>query len=123
MIFQHTIGKVLSGEKTVTSRVWKDNYIPVYDENRRLSLVTSAVSGRKLYYPWQEHKVQPARGKKGVACIRIVRMWRGDVRDHNSNFVAKEGFANRNEFITTWQAMHDDIYDALVLEFELIETY
>lgn len=120
MIFFHTADKVLSGEKTQTRRL-KGNY---------------AVG--------KTYSVQPGRGKKAVARIRITLIRREDVRWICYNDVLAEGFESSREFLALWVKLHDrtfredpqlsdpaflmglldrpeELYLAWVLHFELVK--
>jgi hypothetical protein len=105
LIFQHTINQVLSGAKTQTSRIWKADYSALQDWNGRIGIVYS--KRRKLYYFGQELSVQPARGKTGVARIRITELAKRDVRDFTQEDIEREGFRHRHEFFEVWVQMHD----------------
>ena len=154
MIFQKTLEHVLAETKVQTSRIWKDDYTFSQDEYERdlpnvvLSLKAwEAGKIRKLYYVGQELAVQPARGSKGVARIRVTELLRADVRDFTHEDIEREGFDSYKLFIDTWTSMHSaklykwcyqypknpqDImelawhdkpanYDALVIRFELVK--
>ena len=153
MIFQHTIDAVLAGRKTQTSRLWKPDYVfswSEYEEPNQVILSQKAWDKqqiRKLYYVGQELAVQPARGSKGVARIRVTELFRADVRDFTHEDIEREGFDSYKLFIDTWTSMHSaklykwcyqypknpqDImelawhdkpanYDALVIRFELVK--
>lgn len=139
MIFSFTIDKVLSKQKTQTSRIWTDNYefrngaIYSWHENKY-------GVPRKLYYIGQELSVQPARGNKGIARIRVTNLAKCDVRNFGTEDIAREGFENIEDFHKLWASMHDEsylrnvnnkvysflefrpkeFYTALVIRFELI---
>lgn len=125
-IFQHTLDKVLSGEKTQTARIWKDSYRVgdygnYFDEDYQhlgaegievLWSVTSSGS-RRLCREGQIRSVQPGRGKKGVARIRILKLWKQDVRDYLIDDIRCEGFLDSEPlvaqcgFFDVWCKMHD----------------
>lgn len=150
-IFQHTINEVLSGRKSQTSRIWKPNYIfidgmnPPDDNITVLSSAKNSITSRKLYYVGQVLSVQPKRGAKGVAKIRILELAKRDVRDFTDEDIQREGFPHKTWFLHTWTEMHDkpmyrkldyaelgswhseltnrpsEFYTALVIRFELVE--
>jgi hypothetical protein len=149
-IFQHTIDKVLSGEKTATSRLWKDDYVfswSDYEKPNQIVLSQKAWEKgkiRKLYYVGQILSVQPNRGAKGIAKIRVMELAKRDVRLFWPEDIRNEGFKRRNEFLQVWISMHDKqvwrdtlnktgvdykhavdqrpaaLYQALVIRFELV---
>ncbi len=105
MIFAHTLPQVLSGEKTQTARIWKDHYrFGVYDGK---AAVISQPSGSYLYYVGDIRLVQPGRGQKGVARIRILRLWKQDVRTYVDFDAHCEGFGGLYTFLHAWTMMHD----------------
>lgn len=113
MIFQHTIDKVLSGEKCQTSRIWKDDYTFSWDEyDRDLRDVVLSMKAwdagkiRHLYRVGQLLSVQPARAQKGVAKLRILELAKRDVRDFTDEDIAREGFEDRLSFFRVWYGMH-----------------
>lgn len=110
MIFQHTIDKVLSGEKTQTRRIVK----PGEDNVRRYSVysnqpaIETVVNGdRVVYQIGKDYAVQPGRGKPAVARIRVTGLRREDVRTISDDDVKAEGFSSREEFLYAWVSMHD----------------
>ncbi len=114
MLFIHTIDKVLSGEKTQTSRIWKDDYTFSWDEyDRELPTVVLSMKAweagkiRQLYRVGQTLAVQPKRGAKGVARIRILELAKRDVRNFASEDIQREGFEDISEFLRVWVSMHD----------------
>jgi hypothetical protein len=113
MIFLHTLDKVLSGEKTATSRLWKEDWFFPSDEYDRdvKSVVLSrkawdAGKIRKLYYVGQILSAQPNRGQKGVAKIRILQLQKRDVRSYSEAEIAAEGYGSALEFYKVWYGMH-----------------
>lgn len=104
MIFQKTLEHVLAGTKTQTSRIWKENYLPEYYGSDLLSIRNQ--KGILLYYVGQELSVQPARGTKGVARIRIQELHKADVRDFDADDFKRE-MLNDKLFYETWASMHD----------------
>lgn len=102
MIFSHTWEKVLSGEKTQTRRLKKPG------------------QKRSVYKVGQTYAVQPGRGKKAVARIRITDIWEEDVRRISEKDVLAEGFLERRDFLGVWCKMHDtkwaDSYNTMDLD-------
>lgn len=103
MIFQHTIDKLLSGEKTQTRRLasWRDGH---HGKATRMDLT---ILSAKNWEVGKTYAVQPGRGKKAVGRIRITRIEYQDVRDISYPDVQSEGFSSRVEFWQTWCGMHD----------------
>jgi hypothetical protein len=129
VIFQHTIDNVLNGTKTQTSRIWKDNYtigaINQYGDtspNNDIKWVQSLNgSQRMLYRTGQELAVQPKRGAKGIARIKITHLEKRTVDTFTDVDIAREGFVNHAEFLKVWRAMHGNDCLALVIRFELVQ--
>lgn len=135
MIFQHTWEKVLSGEKTQTRRIVKPK--TVFPSNMRSTDNTDGdwmwhgkvftasackpgtgywglgyTEARIKYEVGKTYAVQPGRGKKAVARIRILSIRREDVREISGQDVKAEGFDNRVAFMNVWLQMHDpEIYE------------
>lgn len=120
MIFQHTIDKVLSGEKTQTRRIVKQdetlNRWGLDGENdTRINEVIAPRSKplkwgytlRNVYLVGKTYAVQPARGKPAVARILLTGIWQEDVRCISLDDAHAEGFADEFEFMRVWVAMHD----------------
>lgn len=104
MIFQHTLNKVLSGEKWQTRRLAKPNSQP--------------------YTVGNLYAVQPARGKPAVARIRITGIRLERVTSITIEDAIAEGFESCEEFLNAWVEIHGK--SALnkmvwVLEFVLVE--
>ena len=131
MIFQHTLGDVLSGRKTATTRIWKENYFSIRDKENNLNdmcydqllYVGSRKTQRKIYYPNQQHAVQPGRGKKGIARLEITGLFK--VMIHNviddPDFIYREGFDSKAEFLQVWRAMHGTAQMGLHIKFKLLK--
>jgi hypothetical protein len=133
MIFQHTHAWITSPSphtgqpKTQTSRLAAG-----YDvtSNRVLK------NGRLHWQLGGEYAVQPARGRRAVARIRLTSIRTADVRTFTQDDAQREGFADVVGFLDVWRLMHDyghrhdpietlsqrpfDRYFALVLEFEVL---
>ena len=141
MIFEHTLEKVLSGEKTQTSRLIKSDTEVVLDG---IVIVAVMQNNRYQYRVGATYRVQPARGQGGIQRIRIVQIQNRDVRYFDESDIAREGFSSYDEFIKAWATMHDialvkgfdltgitpdylyqrphDRYQAWVLVFELVRS-
>lgn len=83
MIFQHTLAQVLSGQKTQTRRRMK----------------SAPLIGHS-------YSIQPNRGMKGIARMRVVAVREERVGDISEEDAIKEGFANRSAFLETWAKIH-----------------
>lgn len=126
MIFQHTIDKVLSGQKTQTRRLVSVNDVELvrplpqdkmffqrgetfvaYPATETRPVTGIERNGRRWHYVGQEIAAQPGRGKPAAARIRITDIRREDVRHISVEDVWAEGFLSKFEFIQTWVSMHD----------------
>lgn len=120
MIFQHTIDKVLSGEKTQTRRIVKLNHhalniwrtelgddlrVGMLGDGNRIGIVQS--SGRDMWRVLSDYAVQPGRGKPAVARIRITNIRQEDVRGITPEDARAEGFVSSTHFMLIWTKMHD----------------
>lgn len=135
MIFQYTIDKVLSGEKTQTARIWKPHY--------RIGNSRAPLSGlwqergygpflavwlvkfgkpRLVYHVSQYLAVQSGRGKSSIARIGINKLWKQDVREYTPDDVRREGFESLDDFLFVWREMHAEQYIALCIRFELVKV-
>lgn len=121
MLFQHTLEQVLSKQKTATSRLWKDgwyfgSHLQIKDSQfsafQGNSVYSTKGKIRKVYEVGQVLSVQPARGQKGVAKIRILELAKRDVRGFTFAEIEKEGFEHAQDFIQLWAQMHDKAYYA-----------
>ena len=150
MIFQHTFQKVLDGTKTQTRRRITGDWVRGTGDIAIDCVLVADKTGkyRKKHYVGQELAVQPGRGKKQVARIRITAIRREDVRDISDEDGQAEGFLGLCDFAKTWHRMHDTddhviskivssmsretwrhltrdkpdgMFDAWVLEFELVQ--
>ncbi len=124
MIFRHTWIKILSGQKTQTRRLVRDSdrLWSVEHEGRELEKVLWR-GERVKWRTGRSYAVQPDRGKKAVARIRLLDI-RYQFLAHVSEEEAQaEGFSSLAEFIEIWVKIHGH-YDAeqpvWVLEFRLI---
>lgn len=108
---------VLSMRKTQTRRVIKDGEIALRSSHNMISAV---VQHNKLKWcVGKTYAVQPGRGKRQIARIRIEQI--------NSEYVTRistadafdEGFESRQSFLRTWQRIHGT--DALSLRVWVIK--
>lgn len=113
MIFQHTIDKVLSGEKTQTRRIVKpgDALERVPMGEWRIKHPAVRRNGRIIFAVTQPRAVQSKRGQRSVARLVITDIRREDVRTISDADAIAEGFANRIDFLRTWTAMHDSVIE------------
>lgn len=123
MIFQYTWPQVVNHQKTATRRVIGANEFAV---RARYNKIAAVKHNERI--KWQigaTYAVQPGRGQKQVARIRLVRITRQKL-SHISNAEAQaEGFSNRQEFLQTWETIHGPDSDDVrvwVLEFELVKA-
>ena len=79
MIFQHTYQLILEGRKTQTRRI--------------------ATGDPPRWAIARTYAVQPGRGKKSVARIRVVEISKERLGDISEADVRAEGFRNKAEFI------------------------
>lgn len=114
MIFQHTIDKVLSGEKTQTRRIVKPGDVRVCVESPFGGWQPVKITGIGKYNQsiirWEignTYALQRGRGVKAEGRIRITGIRREDVRDISEADVKAEGFASYEHFVQTWSYMHD----------------
>lgn len=134
MIFAHTWERVLTGEKTQTRRLVKQQTVPSHDGKE------GNTDGEWLYTPpggkptvffskpckpgtgfwglpytparakWvvgRTYAVQPGRGKKQVGRILLTEIRREDVREISFDDVRREGFVSKVQFFEVWMQMHD----------------
>jgi hypothetical protein len=110
MIFQHTWDKVMSGVKTQTRRLAKPGDRLRTVENPFGGYIVQAVlsaSGKPRYQVGQTYAVQPGRGQKGLARIRITNIRREDVRQISAQDAKAEGFESPLDFLRLWVNLHD----------------
>lgn len=132
MIFQHTWEKVISGEKTQTRRIVKpkefSNEWGLGGENdetiNEVLMPRTKVDKygmtlpRNVYLLGKTYAVQPGRGKKQIARIRLKCIRLEDVREISDEDVKAEGFKSKTAFWSVWCKMHDkDTWDS---QYELI---
>ena len=105
MIFAHTFQAVLDGRKNQTRRLVKPGDAS-YDDGFGY-IVSVYRNERCVYDVGKTYAVQPGRGRKAVARIRITDIRREDVREISVEDVIAEGVERRSEFLETWTQMHD----------------
>ena len=137
MIFQHTIDKVMSGEKWQTRRLVMQRLTEDYGYKQLYyggdNLVTDGEVWRSpeklgqrrkgfcLYKVGKTYPIQPGRGKKAVGRIELVNIRREDVRRISRTDAQAEGFASVNEFLELWVKMHDK--DAELKRYDVLGQY
>jgi hypothetical protein len=119
---------VLNKTKTQTSRIWQPGYLLSWNSNPSVAEIATysalfkldGIRSRKLHYLDQVLSVQPARGAKGVAKIRVTELAKRDVRDFATEDIRREGFATTKagfiEFYRVWYGMHFPAYVRLLDE-------
>jgi hypothetical protein len=123
MIFQYTLSVVLNRSKTQTRRIMKSDDVVVRALDNQIQSVTH--KGRTKWEVGKTYSVQPRRGAKAVARIRLKKIRSENVSRISTADALAEGFKSRQAFLTTWRQIHGD--DALdvrvwVLEFELVSN-
>ena len=103
MIFAYTWQKVLDGSKTQTRRLVRNGEI--LDVLPSGNAVRSA-SGRLKWVEGRTYAVQPGRGKRQVARIRINYIYRQRLQEITEDDAKAEGFASRDEFAQAWNNIH-----------------
>lgn len=121
MIFKpEMVEKILAGEKTVTRR-------PAKTQMGDLVTATTRPEAQAAcrYEVGKTYAVQPGRGKKGVARIRVLDVDRYELDLIGDIDAAREGFGGWEEFRDYWRALYGS-YDPTQLvdriEFELVEA-
>lgn len=118
-LFQHTLGQLLRGEKTETSRLALPHADGEHIVGREMiqypmgnkAVMRGTPHGWRL--KWQvgkDYAIQPARGVKAIGQYRIVDIWWQDVRTLTREQSEAEGFAwptPWTDFIQLWVKMHD----------------
>lgn len=115
MQFIHTIDKVLSGKKMLTSRIVKGQPDGISARGEMLQYPRGIASvmrgdGIKWHVKWQVGKtyaVQPGRGLASKGRIQLLTIREYDVRDITADEAQREGFENELEFWRVWCGMHD----------------
>lgn len=117
MQFQYTLGALLRGEKTETSRIVKPGDDPVWygerpapwldrSETALYSMVWSARLAQRFVVD-QTYAIQPGRAIKSVGRVKVLGIWQQDVRTLTPGQVQAEGFDSLHYFLFIWTAMHD----------------
>jgi hypothetical protein len=136
------IEKILVGEKTQTRRPVKDGDWAVHSLPP-LTITQVRNSKRCKWRVGRTYAICPGRGKPQVARLELQFIRREDVRFITLEDAVEEGFFSQRGFWQTWcrfydplpdKAMYDnidlflwlrdrpnDLYDAWVLEFELVQ--
>lgn len=110
MQFQHTWEKVLSGEKTLTSRIVKPTEHLAH--TFEYAYVWSVPTLRPKYQVGKTYAVQPGRGKATIGHIELLAIRQYDVREITEDEARREGFTSRTHFWLVWSKMHDPkLYD------------
>ena len=128
-LFQHTLGALLRGEKTETSRL----ALPDGDGEHIIGReMIQFPNGKKAvmrganmrWFPkWQvgsTYAIQPNRGIKAVGRYEVLDVWKQDVRMLTMDQVDAEGFDSARCFWDVWMKMHDleywkRLYKAMLL--------
>lgn len=100
--------QIIDGIKTQTRRPDRVDERIATDENNRILKVWSG-AGVKRYAVGQIYAVQPGRGKLGIAHIKLLEIWREDVRTISHDDAIAEGFTDRSEFWKAWMTMYDKV--------------
>lgn len=127
-LFQHTLGQLLRGEKTETSRL----ALPLADGEHIVgremiqypSGVKSVMRGTAKGWTvkWQvgkDYAIQPARGVASIGRYRLIDVWRQDVRTLTTEQIKAEGWEIKEFdsvtqypdlwFLRLWVSMHDKL--------------
>src|SRR5579885_2397708 len=126
------LAKVLSGEKTQTRRIARDNdytwmcgmvkrygrrEVPSYSE-------ICHANNRPRFVRGKDYAACPGRGKPQQGRIRILTLWREMASEISEDDARAEGFASRDEFLAKWDEINGkgkrDAY-VWVIEFELVK--
>jgi len=105
MIFQYTLPKIISGEKTQTRRVTKANEEPRFVDG---TIQSVAQSGRTKWRIGKTYAIQPRRGSRQVGRIELKNIRYEPVREISRTDAKKEGFATPQEFFDTWKKIHGE---------------
>lgn len=121
MIFQYTWPQVISRQKTQTRRVAGMNEVAIRSHHNRIVAVMH--NGREKWRVGRTYAVQPGRGRRQIARIRVVRIRSERLSRISQADARAEGFADRREFMRTWERIHGPgsrECRVWVLEFELV---
>lgn len=121
MIFAHTLKQVLQRQKTQTRRLIKTGEI--FDPAQKAVLKL----GQRIHYQvGKTYAIQPNRGQKAVARLRLTGIRQERVVDINEKDAHAEGYSSCHEFWEAWRHIHGQDADlnieVWVLEFELCQT-
>jgi hypothetical protein len=109
MIFKQ-IDEILSGRKTQTRRLWKDEaaWIVGRADNGKLSYSQVVhPSGRTRYERDKTYAIVPKRGAKGIGQrIRIVQIRREHVQDITEADAKAEGVNSVEEYKALWESIN-----------------
>lgn len=130
MQFAQTYEHVLNGTKTQTRRLVKPEDYHVFKSESgnvyNIEFVTR--SCREKWRVNKTYAVQPGRGKKSVARIRMLSIKRHRLHEMSGDDIAAEGFPSLLSFKKTWNEIHykngngwHTNPEVWVLEFEVID--
>ena len=120
MIFQYTWPQVVAEQKTQTRRIVHSNEDAIRGRYNRI--VSVMRNGREKWRVGKVYAVQPARGQRQIARIRLIRIRRERVARISQAEAKAEGSASRQAFLDAWRAIHGpggEEHRVWVLEFEL----
>lgn len=129
-LFQHTLGQLLRGEKTETSRLALPEADGEHIIGREMiqypmgikSVMRGTAQGWRV--KWQvgsEYAIQPRRGVKSIGKYRLVDIWWQDLRSLSNAQVQAEGFESFDDFVYLWTKMHGtNVFEAWRMEIEVL---
>lgn len=107
MIFVYTLQNVLAGKKTQTRRLAREGERLVVKPTPEGDVtVIETAAKRVMYQTGRTYAVQPGRGKKAVARMRITDLKCECVEDVTLQGARAEGYPSRQAFLDVWH----DIY-------------
>jgi hypothetical protein len=107
MIFAHTLDNVLLSKKTQTRRLVKAGECLCVSQTLLGEVVYVHIPGkRRVYEVGKSYAVQPGRGKKAVARIKITNLKREKICSIRTQDAKAEGFTSRKAFFAAWYAIH-----------------
>lgn len=111
MIFQYTLDAVLDETKGQTSRIVKQGDLPGYAgatiDDESAPIIAVVHNDRLKWQVGRTYAVQPGRGQKAVARIKMLRIRLMDVREFTLTDLSREGVGSGFEFMNLWIKMHD----------------
>ncbi|GAB4572720.1 MAG: hypothetical protein Kow0077_12950 [Anaerolineae bacterium] len=122
MIFQYTWPEVVTKRKTVTRRIIAPGEYAIRTKYNRIASVKH--NGRVKWCVGKTYAVQPGRGQKQVARIKLTRITSEKLSRISNHEARAEGFTDRQEFLRTWEEIHgSDMLECRVwvLEFKLVD--